>query len=82
MEYGHHWKCYIFLAPTGRIFMKFDIWEFFKNTSRKLNFRLSLRRIMDISRECVCKFMKRSRSFTFRMKKFLDIIVDKLKTHM
>jgi hypothetical protein len=25
-------------APTGRIFMKFDIWLFFENMSRKFNF--------------------------------------------
>jgi len=26
LEYYHRWKRYIFLAPNGRIFMKFDIW--------------------------------------------------------
>jgi hypothetical protein len=36
MEYGRRWKRYIFLAPIGRIFMKFDIREFKKkNTPRK-----------------------------------------------
>jgi len=29
-------------APTGRIFMKFDIWVFFENLSRKLKFYSNL----------------------------------------
>ena len=40
MENGRRWKRYIFLAPTGRIVIKFYIWKLKKkNTSRKLKFR-------------------------------------------
>jgi hypothetical protein len=34
-------------APTGRIFMKFNIWVFFENLSRKLKFHWNLTRITD-----------------------------------
>jgi len=32
-------------APTGRIFMKFEIWVFFNNLSRKFKFHYNLARI-------------------------------------
>ena len=39
------------LASTGQIFMKFYIWSFFENLSRKLNFHSNVTRMTDISRE-------------------------------
>jgi hypothetical protein len=34
-------------APTGWIFMKFDIWGFFENVARKFKFEKNLTRLLD-----------------------------------
>ena len=44
-------------SPTGRIFMKFDIWVFFENLLRKLKFHQNLSRITGTSHEDRCTFM-------------------------
>jgi hypothetical protein len=44
-------------APTGRIFMKFGIWVFFQNLSRKFKFHLNLTRITDTLHEDLFTFM-------------------------
>jgi hypothetical protein len=51
-------------APTGRIFMKFNFWVFFKTLSRKFKFTGTLH-------EDVCKFMT-SRWILLRMKNVSD----------
>jgi hypothetical protein len=43
-------------APTGLIFMKFDIWGFFENLSRKFKFHSNLIRIKVTSHENQCTF--------------------------
>jgi hypothetical protein len=44
-------------APTGRIFIKFCIWGFSENLSRKFKFLLSLTRITGTLHEYLCTFM-------------------------
>ena len=47
-------------APTGRIFMKFDIQAFFQNLSRKFTFHWNLTRITGSLYEAIRTFMTRS----------------------
>jgi len=54
-------------APTGRIFMKFYIWTFFENLSRKFKVHYNLTRISCTLREDQYKFLIKSRSFHLRM---------------
>jgi hypothetical protein len=63
-------------APTGRIFMKFRISEFFKYMSRKLKFYQNLRRIMDTLLEDLCTYMIISRWILVRMWNFSDEICE------
>jgi hypothetical protein len=44
-------------APTERIFVKFGIWVFFKNLSRKFKFHWNLTRITGTLHEELCTFM-------------------------
>jgi hypothetical protein len=45
------------VAPTGQIFMKFDVEVFLRNLSRKFKFDESLTGIMGTLCEDVCTFM-------------------------
>jgi len=54
---------------TGRVFMKFGIWVFIKNMSRKFKFYLYLTKITDTWHGDVCTFMT-SRSVLLKMRKF------------
>ena len=42
-------------APTGGMFMKFDIWVFFENVTRKFKFHSNLTRITATSYDELCK---------------------------
>jgi hypothetical protein len=44
-------------APSGRIFMKFDIWVFFENLSRKFKFHYNRTTITCTLHEDLCTFM-------------------------
>ena len=61
-------------APTGRIFMKFDIWVFFENLSRKLQFHYNLTRITQILHEDQQTFLIISRSVVVRVSNVSDKI--------
>ena len=53
-------------APTGRIFMKFDIWIFFGNLARTFKFHYNLTTIMATLLENVCTFISRRISLRMR----------------
>ena len=55
-------------APTGRIFIKFEIWVFFENRSRKFNFHYNRTRITGTLHEDMYTLMEISRSFLLRMR--------------
>jgi len=59
-------------APTGRIFMKFDIGEFFVNVFRKSNFQWNLRTIKGTLHEDHYTFLTISRSAILRMRNVWD----------
>jgi hypothetical protein len=59
-------------VPTGRIFMKFDIWELFENLLRKFKFHWNLTRTAGTSRKDRYTFMIISRSVLPRMKNVSD----------
>jgi len=61
-----------FSAPTGRIFIKFDIWVFFENMSRKFKFHLNRTRTKGTLHEDQFIFVIISRSFLFRMRNVSD----------
>ena len=61
-------------APTERIFVKFDVWKFFKNLARKFKFYWNLTRITDNLHEDLYTFMITSRSFLLRIKNVSDRI--------
>jgi len=69
-------------APSRRIFMKFDIWGFFENTSRRFRCQLNLTRITGTSSEEPCTFTIISRSILLRMRNVLDKFVEKIKTYI
>jgi hypothetical protein len=48
--------------------MKFDIWNFYENLSRKFKFQQNATKITGILHEDVCKFTKISRRILLRMK--------------
>jgi hypothetical protein len=58
-------------APTGRIFMKFDMWVFFENLSRNFKFRWNVTIITDTLHEYLCAFMI-SRWILVRMRTVSD----------
>ena len=62
------WNSY----PTEQILMKFDIWEFFENLSRKLKFHLNRTTITGTLHEDRCAFMVISRSVLLRMRNVSD----------
>jgi len=59
-------------VPTGRIFIKFDIWMFSENLSRKVELRWSLTRKTDTSHDDLCTFITLSRSFLLRTRNISD----------
>jgi hypothetical protein len=59
-------------APTGRIFIKFDIWWFFGNMPRKFKFQWNRSRIKGTLHEDQYAFFIISRSFLLRMKNVSD----------
>jgi hypothetical protein len=67
-------------APTGRIWMKFDIWVFFENLLRKFNFHENLTRITGTLHVDQYTFDHISHSF-FRVGNVSDKFVQKIKTH-
>jgi hypothetical protein len=61
-------------ARTEWIFVKFDIWVFLKNLSRKFKFHYNLTTITCTLRENVCIFMIMSRWIFLRMRNVWDKI--------
>jgi len=59
-------------APTGRIFMKFYIWVFFENLSRKFKFHYNLTIITGTLHEDRYTFLIISRSILLRMRNVSD----------
>ena len=60
-------------APTGRIFMKFDIWVFFENLSKKIDVLWNMRGIaIGTLRDDVCTFMIISGWIICRMRNISD----------
>jgi hypothetical protein len=69
-------------APTGRIFMKFEISRFFENLSRKLKFHYNLTRIKGTLHERLCIFIIIFGSFLHRKRLFQTRVVENKKTHI
>jgi hypothetical protein len=68
---------------TASLFsLKFDIWVFFENLSRKFTFHYKLARITGTLHENLCAFIIISRWILLRMRNVLDKILEKLKTHI
>jgi hypothetical protein len=59
-------------GPNGRIFMKFDIWAFLQNLSRKSKFHQNMTRITGTFHAVQYTFMIISRPFLLRMRNFSD----------
>ena len=59
-------------APTGRIFMKFDIWGFFENLPKKNHVSLKSDRNKGTLHEDQCTFFIVSRSFLLRVRNISD----------
>ena len=69
-------------APTGRIFVKFDIWVFFEKPSRKFKFNWNLTRINGNLHEDRYTFMTISRSVLLRMRNVSNkIYIKNQNTH-
>jgi hypothetical protein len=62
--------------------MKFDIWLYFENLSRKFNIHLNVTRITGSLHEDQYTFVIISRSVLLRMGKFSDKIVENYKMHI
>ena len=67
-------------APTGRIFMKFDIRVFFENLSRKFKSHLNLTRITSTLHEDLHTFFSYLAQLLLEWETFLTIVTDKIKT--
>jgi hypothetical protein len=65
-------------APTGRISMKFDIWYFLENVSKKFEFHHNRTITMGTLHDDQCAFVIIFCSVLLRMTKF----VEKIKTHI
>jgi len=59
-------------VPTGRVFMKSDIWVFLENVSRKFKFHKNMTGIMGTLHENLCAFLIMSRSVRLRMRNVSD----------
>jgi len=55
-------------VPTGRVFMKSDIWVFLENVSKKFKFHKNVSRITGTLPENICTFFIISRSVLLRMR--------------
>ena len=69
-------------APTGQFFIKFDIWGFFENLSRKLHFHCNRTRETGNLRGDQDTFFVVSHSVLPRMKHISDNVVEKPETHI
>jgi hypothetical protein len=67
------------LALTGRVFMKFDIWEFFENVSRKLKFDYTRTRIKGTLHEDQYAFLSYLAYFFLEWEMFQIKIVKNIK---
>jgi hypothetical protein len=67
------------LAPTRRIFMKFEIWALFENLSRKFKFHSYRTRITGTLREHQCTFLYLAR-FSLEWEMFRTKVVQKNQT--
>ena len=68
-------------APTGRIFMKFDIREFHENLSRKFKSHENLTRITCTLHKDQYTFMIYLAEYFYIMRNFERKVVAKIKTH-
>jgi hypothetical protein len=69
-------------APTGQIFMKFDIWAFFEYLSRKFKFRQNLTRITLLYVKTSIHFGSYPDQFFLEWESFQTNFVEKIKdTH-
>jgi hypothetical protein len=69
-------------APTGGIFVKFDIWGILGNLPGKFKFNDNLTRITGTLHEEMCVLMVISLSFLIIMRNFPDNVAEKIKTHI
>ena len=68
--------------PTGRIFIKFDIWVFSENLPKKFKFHYNLTRITGTLHGDKHTFLIISRSLLLRMRNVADKFVKKTKAHI
>jgi hypothetical protein len=68
-------------TSTWPIFMKFDIWRFFENLSRKFKLDYNPTGITGILQEYICTFII-STWITLRITNVSDKSVEKIKTHI
>ena len=68
-------------APTGSIFIKFDIWVFFENMSRKFKFHYNLTRVRCTFHGDLWTFMITSRSVLRKMRNVSDKRTENENTH-
>jgi hypothetical protein len=69
-------------APTGWIFMKFHIWGFFENLSRKFKFHENWTRIKGTLHEDQFTFLSYLAHFFLEWEMFQTKVVEKLETHV
>jgi hypothetical protein len=69
-------------TPTGRIFMKFDIREFFQNLVREFKLHSYLVRITGTLHEDQYKLLIIFRSILLRMRNVSDKFVEKIQTNL
>jgi len=69
-------------VPTGRIFMKFDIWVFSENLSRKFKFHSNLTRITGTLHEHHYTFLTHVAEYFLVWEMFRTEFADKIKTHI
>jgi hypothetical protein len=81
--YLHH-MCLCSSVRMGRdeFFMKFDIWVFFENLSRKFQVSLRPGKNYGYFKSNFCTFVIKSRSIRLRMKSASDKATEKTKTHV
>ena len=68
--------------PTGRIFMKVDMWGLFENLPRKFKFQWNLAKVTDTWHEDLCTFIMICRLILLRMTNVSDKFLEKIKTHV
>jgi hypothetical protein len=67
------------LAPTGRIFIKFDIWGFFENLLRKFKFYYNRTRINGTLHEDQYAFLSYLAHFFLELEMFQTEVVEKIR---